>query len=100
MPRDQPEPQRPVAIVMSGKNSDVIFGSLDVEGDGDLLRMEGENSGVIFGAIKHSNPAPLKHTVADPPTKRWWERPLGFIALTVLAGVIVAAISFYLGLTE
>gem|GEM_PF-6267733 len=39
----------------------------------------------------------LNNTTPSAPVKKWYEKPIGYVLLTVVAGLIVAYIVFYLG---
>lgn len=62
-------------------------------GDGDFLLNEGELSGAILENNRHI--AQATAPIADP--KKWYERPLGMLLLTIAAGLIVAYLVFRFG---
>ena len=94
MTNDAPKQARPLAIQISGKSNNIRFGSLHVEGDSDLVKIEDDVSDVEFGAIRHTRPGS-----SAPQPKHWWERPFGMIALGLLVAVAAAGIAFYAGWT-
>ena len=75
----------------------VVVGATDERGNTILNKPMAVGHGAKAGPDSIAIGAQASAGAAPTKASPWWERPVGRIAITAVAGVIAAAVAFYFG---
>lgn len=93
------EPRKPIGILIEGDSHSNTFTNVKVVGDMDAVVMR-PNNGKSPHNNKFDNLLHIKESTQIEPTsasKRWLEKPFGFIVATIFCGLVVAFCAYYFG---